>query len=78
MNYYYCGNEEEIHTMTQIMKGVNRNTKRGSGIPKRGFNNAQWGMMFGKIRKRRKCILCNFERGKYGRFRVFRDVASMR
>ena len=33
-------------------------------------------IMFDSIRKRWKCLICNYGRGKYGRFQVFGNVAS--
>ena len=35
-------------------------------------------IMYGKIRKRWQCLMCNFERGRYGRYQVFGHVASTR
>ena len=75
MNYRCGGEKGNPYIGTSNEGGVNRNSRSGAAIPK-DLMMFIGEIMFGKIRKSWKCVICNFERGRDGRFQVFGHVAS--
>ena len=55
---------------------IDRRTRYGAGIPKDDLYMFNGKITYDKLRKKWKCLLCNFERGKYGWCQVFGHVAS--
>ena len=69
---FHCGNENDNPFINNSEGGViNRKTMYGFGIPSDDMFLFKGKVTFGKIRKRWKCLICEFGRSRYGRNQVF-------
>ena len=74
---YHCNNDEENPYIDNSIEGeIDRRTRFGDGIPKGDLYMFNGKITYGKIRKKWKCLICNFERGRCGRYQVFGRAAS--
>ena len=55
---------------------INRKTRHGFGVPIEDMFMFKGKVTYGKISKKWKCLICNYQRGRHGRHRVFGHVAS--
>ena len=74
---YHCGNDEPNPYDDNGNEGeIDRRTRYGAGIPKEDLYMFNGKIMYDHIRKKWCCLMCNFERCRYGWYQVFGHIAS--
>ena len=74
--FYHCKNNDGDPFINKSNEGkIDRRTMRGFGLPSEDMFMFKGKVMYGKIRKW-ICLVCHFERNKYGWHQVFGHVAS--
>ena len=69
---YHCGNEELNPYDNDNNEGeIDRRARYGAGIPKEDLYMFNGKIMYGHKRKKWCCLMCNFERCRYGWYQVF-------
>ena len=77
--YYHCGNDgKKPYVNNGKEGGVNRHTRHGAGVPREDMYMFNGEITYGEIKTGWKCLMCNFERGRFGRFQVFGNVSRKR
>ena len=76
MKFHRDAEDDNPHTSNIENDSVNRKTMNGIGIQRGDMFTFKGKVMLGKIRKRWKCLLCEFGRSRYGWDRVFCHVEA--